>query len=256
MTPRTPTLAVSLAALLTLGSAASAVAKRVQTPTLLDVAREEIAEELLLDVGIELFADGLPTNDYAALAELEAEDGVYEDVRRAEGRFIAVHLMDTLQSTGHWGAVRILPEAAGEVDLRVGGRIVESSGYELEVEIWVHDATGKKWLERDYKEVADAGHYRDDLVREPFQSLYNTIANDLRDKLERRDAEERLEIRRTTAMRFASDLAPDAFASYVERDRRGRIKAVRLPADGDVMMARVERIRDRDDLFVDTLSAH
>ncbi|MEM1178533.1 MAG: hypothetical protein AAGM22_09320, partial [Acidobacteriota bacterium] len=137
------TPSIALATLIACAAAVSpAEAKRVQTPTALDVARQEVAEDLLLDVGVELFEDGLPTNDYAALAELEAEEGVYEDVRRAEGRFIAVHLMDTLQSTGHWGAVRILPQAAGEVDRRIGGHIVESSGYVREVEIQVHDSTG------------------------------------------------------------------------------------------------------------------
>ena len=253
MTISRPATGLLLAVLLM--TAASADAKRVRAPEPLETARQEIPEEQLLDVGIELFGTGLPANDPEALGELE-EEGVYEDVRRAEARFIAVHLMETLQSTGYWGAVRILPKAAGEVDLKVGGRILESNGIDLEVEVWARDATGKQWLKRSYKEEANLGHYREDLDREPFQSLYNTIANDLRKKLQRFDPEERLAIRRTSQMRFAGDLAPDAFKSYLEKDSRGRYDIVRLPADGDVMMERISRIRSRDELFVDTLSAH
>jgi len=246
-------IVVALIAGLVLPSVADA--KRVRSPVPLETAREEIPEELLLDVGIELFDTGLPTQDPAKLFELE-EEGIYEDVRKAEARFVAIHLMETLQSTGFWGAVRVLPAASSEVDLKIGGRIVSSSGLELEVDIWASDATGKRWLERDYREEADLSYYREDLQREPFQSLYHATANDLRKKLDRFEAQERLEIRQTTRMRFAGDLAPDAFGDYIERDRRGRVEVARLPAENDSMMARVEMIRSRDELFVDTLTAH
>lgn len=218
----------------------------------LETARTEVPEELLLDVGIEIFDPGLPPGDEYALED----EGVYPDIRRAEARFFAVQLMETLQSTGLWGAVRVVPPGTDTVDLRVMGRIVESDGLELELDIRAIDAAGEEWLDRDYEAEARTAAYRGDRDVDPFQDLYDAIANDLNDEREDFDAEEVLEIRRVAKLRFARDLAPEAFADHLERDRRGRVEIVRLPAEGDPMIERVERVRERDYLFVDTLSEH
>ena len=67
---------------------------------------------------------------------------------------------------------------------------------------------------------------------------------------------DRREIRDTTRLRFAADLAPSAFDDYLQERSNGRYRIRRLPAEDDAMMARVDRIRQRDDMFVDALNAH
>jgi hypothetical protein len=88
-----------------------------------------------------------------------------------------------------------------------------------------------------------------------FQPLYNTIANDLAEFRAKLDAAETTAIRRVAALRFAADLAPEAFAGYLETDR-DKYRVVHLPAADDPMYRRVQAIRDRDFLLIDTLNGH
>jgi hypothetical protein len=234
-------------------------------------AASEVPEEELIDVGIEVFADGVdPEWDQAILNE----KGVFPDIRKAEGRYFAIMLKRTLESTGHWGAVRVVPTQAEGVDLTISGEIVESNGLRLALKVRAVDARGREWLEREYKAEADTLAYvmhqeRAQAARrgestpadagkqlDPYESLYNRIANDLLKERRDLDAEDVQEIRRTAALRFAADLAPQAFASHLSQDGKGRYRVERLPAEGDPMLARVTRIRQRDYFFVDTLNEH
>ncbi len=231
------------------GAFAAAVTERVEAIQ----ASREIPEDSLLDVGIQIFDPGLPAGDGYALEQI----GVYADIRKAESRYLPVALMDTLQATGNWGAVRVVPAGTDTVDLVVKGRIAESSGRKLVLDLRAADASGRQWLEKSYKQVADPRAYAEDqIVREPFQDLFNRFANDLlaaRDKLE---VEELRRVRAISELKFAADLAPIAFADYLTVDRKGKTVAARLPADGDPVMDRVTQIRERDYLFVDTLTQY
>ncbi|MEM8932781.1 MAG: hypothetical protein AAGE94_16470, partial [Acidobacteriota bacterium] len=255
MSPRKPNLSSrsiwALALLAVVVVALPAEARKVR-PEVLETARADIPEALLLDVGIEIFDPGLPSGDEYA----EEENGVYPDIRKAEARFLAVHLAETLQSTGLWGAVRVVPDGTDTVDLRIRGRILHSDGLELEVEVEAIDTTGERWLDRKYEAEARGSAYRDQRGVDPFQDLYDVIANDLNDEREDLDIDDVATIRQIAGLRFAHDLAPDAFSGYLQRDRRGRTKIVRLPATGDPMLDRVQRVRERDELFIDTLTDH
>jgi hypothetical protein len=57
-------------------------------------------------------------------------------------------------------------------------------------------------------------------------------------------------------MRFARDLAPDAFARYLRTDGNGGYVVVGLPAASDPMYRRILAIRQRDFLLIDTLNGH
>ncbi len=91
---------------------------------------------------------------------------------------------------------------------------------------------------------------------EVFQPLYNTIANDLARHRSRLDASDIVTIRRVAELRFAADLAPEAFDGYLQRDDKGRYSIVRLPARDDQMYRRIREIRERDFMLIDTLSGH
>ncbi len=224
-------------------------------------AREEIPEELLLDVSIELFDSGLPEG--AAALKLD-DEGLFDDVREAEARYIPVRLMETLQGTAQWGAVRVVPPDTGSAEVVVRGEIVDSNGVRLIVRIQAEDARGRVWFDRRYKEQADIRAYLDDeegdksldLIDEPFQNLYHQVANDLLKVRAKHDREELLELRDLARLRFAADVAPLAFDEYLGRDRRGRPMLARLPAADDPMLERVDRVRERDYLLVDTLSEY
>jgi hypothetical protein len=219
-------------------------------------AQTEIPEEQLLDVAIEVFDPGLPEETVPTFKQ--QEDGVFTEVRNSEARYIPFQLKDTLQATGQWGAVRVVPAGMSNVELAVRGQIIKSNGKNLVVTVQAVDATGKVWFDKRYKGEADIEAYLPDQleITDPFQALYNTIANDLlaaRSKLKPGAIET---IREVAALKFGADLAPDAFADYLETNRKGRHKIERLPAAGDPMVARIAEIRERDYMFVDTLNEH
>ena len=217
-------------------------------------AEVEIPPEDLLDVGIAIFVPGLPEdNEHAS-----EEEGVYPDVRKSESRFLPFHLKNTLESTGHWGAVRVVPPGIETVDVTVSGIILNSTGLEMEVEVHIVDSRGKVWRDSRYEWEAEAGAYNTDTIelRDPFQSLYNEIANDMLRARGKLDEEDLLEIRDLTRLRFGADLAPVVFAEYVSVGRKGRHEIEKLPAEGDPMLERIARIQMRDDMFIDTLNEY
>lgn len=217
-------------------------------------ATTEIPEDLLLDVGIHFFDPGLPEGDPTA----SEDKGVYDDIRGSEARYIPIHLARTLQSTGQWGAVRVVPASAQFIDVIVDGEILASTGRDLALRVSVRDAGGKTWLQRKYRSIADPSAYGEKEVdrRDPYQSLYNQVANDLLAQRQRFQDDELRTLRQVARMRFAADLVPVAYGDYLRVNKKGRYRIARLPAADDPMMERISAIRERDQLFVDTLNEH
>lgn len=249
MTLLRPSLAAVLAAaVLAAGCNTQTVRTTVHEPVATELATAP--EELLLDVGIDVFDPGLE-----ALEEGEAVSS--PAVRRAEARYVPYMLMETLQRSGNWGAVRMIPERQSETDVYVTGRILDSDGEQLRVEVTVTDATGRTWFTRTYEEHASRYAYDQQVRpgREPFEGLYNRIANDMLEYRKRLDAADVQTVRTTTRLRFARRFAPEVFDEHLVEER-GRYRVKRLPAENDPVLERIERIRQRDYMFVDTLQEH
>jgi hypothetical protein len=215
-------------------------------------AAVEVPEARLLDVGVIEFAPGIEEDN-----EPE-KSGIYPEIRRAEARYFAYHLKNTLQRTGYWGAVRVLPSRDVYTDLYLTGEILESDGDTAELEVVAFDATGREWMERRYKTRMGAADYsrNRDRRNDPYQSIYNEIANDLKKLLDELSAEEVGRIRTVAELRFMEDLAPRVYDDYVVETDRGRYEILRLPAENDPMLRRLRQVRERDNLFVDTLNEH
>lgn len=217
-------------------------------------AAAELPEDQLLDVWIEVFDPG-------QIRSGEAQDGAWEfrEIREAEARFIPVHLRDTLQKTGYWGAVRVVPQGASGADVRVRGSLLQSDGERLVLRVTVSDASGRHWFSSVYQANApldNTPRRRRYQRQEMFQSVYNAIANDMaryRARLDRRDSRE---LRQIAQLRFAEDLSPEAFSDAIGRDESGRYRVLRLPAEDDPMYRRILAIRERELLLVDTLNGH
>ena len=218
----------------------------------LNKAVVEVSEGQLLDVWIELFDPGeLPDDEEEAM-------GLSMDIRAAEARYMPEQLRTAMESTGYWGAVRVVPQDTEGSELLVRGAIIVSNGAELELEITALDATGREWFNRNYEEEIEVDSYRqrslsgDDI----FHSLYHTIANDLAEFRQSLTASDITAIRQVAELRFAADLSAEAFDDYLALDSKGRYSIVRLPAADDPMLRRVLAIRDRDFLLIDTLNGH
>ncbi len=217
--------------------------------------KAEIPEERLVDVAIDLFSPGVSDTPASPLLM----KGIRSAVRKSEARYVPIHLRNTLQSTGQWGAVRVVPGGAAWAELFVTGAIEKSNGKDMEVRVVARDAAGRVWVEREYKQRADAAAYAKDRPvdgRDPFQVLYNRIANDLVRARDKRKPQELAEVREVARLRFAASMAPDPYAAYLVTGKKGRARVERLPAADDPMIARITAIRERDHMFVDTLNEY
>ena len=203
------------------------------------------ADLRLLDIGVAIFDPGIP-EDESTHNELE----VFPRIRQAEAKYLPVTLRRELVDSAQWGVVRVLPELGSLSEVTVQGRILASNGREQRIQIVVSDATGRQWLDREYA----ASSTETSLQRgEPYQQLYAQIAADMLSYRRGLDERQLREIRGVSLMRYAQSLSPDAFAGYLGLDEAGYQRLQRLPAQGDPMMARVERIRNQEYLFVDNV---
>lgn len=225
-------------------------------------AVREIPAEERLDVVVHSFDPGIP-DSLAADEDALAKKRIYPDLRKAEARYFAVLLRNTLESSAQWGAVRVAPESVQFVDVRVTGSIIESTGKHLVLEITARDAAGRAWLDgKRYEGDADIGTYKTDAAlkaRDPFQNVYSQIANDLLLARSRLATAELRELRQVSELQFAQDIAPDALGGYLRSDAAKKpvlTRVARLPAQDDPVAQRVQRIRERDAAVVDTLDGY
>jgi len=221
-------------------------------PTDIMKAQEEILEEQLLDIGIQVFESDKITPEQAK------EEHTSPEVRKAESHFIPYHLKNTLQKSSYWGAVRVLPTETESIDVLVKGKILESNGEILALQIDVVDATGKSWFSKKYKSQATPEFYSGNLMgeKDAYQDLYHAIANDMAEYFERLPPEKIKTIRTVSKLKFAENFAPSAYGGYLEKDKKNIITVNRLPADEDPIMIRILKIRERENMYIDTLNGY
>ncbi|MDH5622276.1 MAG: hypothetical protein OEY74_09360 [Gammaproteobacteria bacterium] len=220
--------------------------------TQLVVATSSIDEALLLDVGIVEFDPRIPKDNDVG------KTGIYEDIRRAEAKYLPYHLKTTLQGTGNWGAVRVIPSAKAFTDIIVNGAIEQSDGEHVELGVIVSDAAGRHWFTRSYETQTGLSSYskRRDRSRDPYQKVFNDLANDIYAYATAMESNQLKQIRQVSELQFFADMAPTVYNDYLSSDEDGITTVVRLPAENDPSVARMRQIRERDRLVVDTLNEH
>jgi hypothetical protein len=226
----------------------------------LSTAAEPIPEAELLDVGIVLFDSGVPEGevDKDVLEELIRE-GTFLHIRRSESVYLSVLLRNTLQKTGNWGSVWITPKETTAADLSIAAKILHSDGDILRLVVTAKDSTGRVWLDEERYELSTAaGAFNRQRFPDldPYQDAFNSIANDLAEAAARLSGRDVRDVRTVTDLRYAADVSPEAFTGYVTQDRSGLYAPNRLPAAGDPMFDRTQRVRQRERLFLDTLDQH
>ena len=77
--------------------------RNIEDSVAVDNAKSEIPENQLLNVSIGIFDPGVLPKD-----EKEA-NGLSMDIRKAEARYMPEQLRTTMEKTGYWGAVRVVP---------------------------------------------------------------------------------------------------------------------------------------------------
>jgi hypothetical protein len=224
----------------------------VKTTSYTPVVRDSqgVPEDLLLDVGVAMFDPGLDELDG------DQEELTNHQVRVAESRYAPYLLAETLQRSANWGIVRLMPNHSSPMDVYITGTILESNGESMSMRVHVADSTGKDWYTKVYDQEISQFSYDPSQRQQsdPFQILYNNIANDLLVwKKNNITDEEVVEIRTISEILFARRFSPDVFDPYLTTSRNGIYQINSLPADSDPVLERIRDIRERDFMFIDTV---
>ena len=214
---------------------------------------EDIPEAFLMDVGVAIFDPGLDEIDDGE------EETTNHQIRLAESRYAPYLLADTLIRSGNWGIVYVMPNDASPMDIRIDGTVLQSTGESMAMRVRVSDATGRHWFTREYSEAISQFSYEPGqrAQNDPFQVLYNAIANDLLDYRKTNiDNEDIAMIRAISEMRFARRFSPKAFGDFLAADGEGNYNLAALPAETDPALRRIREIRERDYMFMDTVQEY
>ena len=240
---------LTLGLALMLGACATHTVKTTSyTPVIQD--SQDVSEDFLLDVGVSLFDPGID--------ELldDDEDTANAEIRVAESRYAPYLLAETLQRSANWGIVRVMPNSESPMDVKVEGTILRSNGESMIIRVEVNDSRGRHWYTEEYEEVISQFSYdsQNRQKNDPFQVIYNKIANDLLAYRQRKiESSEVQEIRTVSELLFAQRFAEDAFEDYLAKDRNGEYQPTALPAENDPLLGRIRSIRERDFMFIDTI---
>ena len=220
---------------------------------------ETVPEDELLDVGVVVFDSGVPDGEIEPeeLGEL-LRDGAFVHIRRMEAHYMAVHLRNVLQDSGHWGSVWIMPGESTAADINVSAEILHSDGSRVRLRVHAVDSTGRDWIDKDYSMATVGGSFNRQLYPglDPYQDVFNRIANELAEVKDDLSSTEKRDVRTVAQLRFAGELSPEAFGEHVVQERSGRFVLNRLPAEDDPQLERALSVRDREHLFVETLNEH
>ena len=214
------------------------------------IARHEINNKELLDVSIKMFDPGKLPEDK------DDKRGLSEEIRKAEARYMPIHLKYTMQRTGYWGNVRVVPGANEGSEIQIEGKILKSNGEDISINIKVKDSTDRLWFEKKYSQTVtleERGHTEPE-KRDSFQDIYNQISNDIIEYRKKLTQKEITQIKQIAELRFAKYMAPSTFGRYIAKDKDSQYKLVRLPSEDDPMMKRINAIKSRDELMLDTIN--
>jgi hypothetical protein len=262
-----------------LGACASTYKEREisHKETVLDRPESSLRDNELLSVRIEAFDPGsLPEDPNLA-------KGLSMEVRNAESYYVPVQLKNAMERSGHWGLVRVVPKGTREGEVIVTGKMIESDGEILKLSVNVKDATGVNWFSKDYESVISEDIYRaaEEQNIDVFHFFYNQIANDIAGYKKKLSAADKRSIRQVSELRFGADFAPNLFKDYISKAPQKEISSdqddplqqlitfingpqnsdrskpvytvLRLPAEEDPIVKRVQRIRSREEFLIDTL---
>lgn len=209
-------------------------------------------QTIALNVDLVILDPGIPEDE-----SLHRRQGIFPQIREIEARYLPYALREMLVETERWGAVRVLPEADSSAELLVSGTIIKSDGVTLKLQLQAVDSTARVWLNKTYT-ISDTrvdDERDDDRTLVPFGNLYDEIANDLDVARAQFSDKELSRIVDVSLLRYAETLSPQAFGEHLEKNPAGAFEITRLPAEDDPMLARIQRIRESEYLFKDTVDA-
>ena len=170
--------------------------------------------------------------------------------RETEALLIGQRLRGELERDGDWGVIRLFPEPSVIPQLTVQLSILASDGRELVVDAIVRSVAGETMWSSVYRDISVNDDYTNDKT-DPFADLYVTMVNDIVHSVSSASHQETY-LRSLSSLRHASELVPEAFPDYLGKEA-GLYSIRREPSREDPMLTRLNRLRDYELLFVDTI---
>ena len=205
-----------------------------------------------LSVIIPVFDPGIPDNP----DEYERR-GVWPELRRAEANRFAVNLKTAVEDTGKFEGVRVAPTTVATGHLYVSGKIVESNGEDVKLQITVVDISGAKRLSKTYSHRVK--EYSIEAPRmagkDLYEPIFDEIAADIAKTVGKMSDRSVANIQKIEVARYGEAFSPDYFSQFISTNKRGQVKLVSAPALGDSMVGRIDVIRVKDQMFLDSAQA-
>lgn len=191
-----------------------------------------------LNVSIAEFDPGVP-EDRSIHRDLQ----IFPRIREIEGMLLPFTLRESLASSGHWGAVRVVPERDAAAELLIEGSILQSDGHTLGIRVRASDALGNSWIDKIYAGTAGS------------EQIFTVVAADLDAELAQLSPDELRRIEEISMLRYGNRLAPSAFDEYLDIDAEGVVTVRRLPSQDDPMVDRIRLIRETEYVITDAVDA-
>jgi len=211
------------------------------------------SDGIALNVTIPVFDPGIP-DDPSVYREMQ----VFPRIRQIEARLLPFLLRETLVESEQWGAVRVVTKSDAAAELQLYGTIVRSNGDWLDLRIRAVDATKNVWFDKIFSGQAseESVTRQGDKGTPEFKAIYTEIAAELAALRVSMGGAAVSNIKGTSLIRYASELAPTAFSSgYIEQTDNGTLRLLRLPARNDPMLVRIEKIRNTEFVITDAVDA-
>jgi len=210
------------------------------------------------DISIGVFNPGL--SDQSSYGEA----GIWPELRRAESMYMAVQLRDVLANSKNFGAVKVAPDLSSSADLYIKAKILQSNGEDVSLKVTVIDSTGKQWISKKYSHRVQPITFnnprnkdsKNALKVEPYKPIFIKINNDIAKYMKKKVRANKADtINTVTDVRYAQNFSPNAFSDIL-KEVRGKYILNGKPATDDPMMARIQNIKYRDQMFVDNMQTN
>ena len=205
-----------------------------------------------IDVVVPAFDPNIPED-----SDTWEKKGIYPELRRAESNRFALKMKSSLEDTDAFGTVRVVPSIAVTGDLYIIGKILESNGEDVKINISATDISGKEWFSKDFQHRVKERFHNNirNTGKDPYAPVFEEAAAYVVKQLKKRDAEELARLQRISEIRFGTSLSEESFARYL-KGGNGRIDLAAAPADDDPALQRIQPIRVRHQLFIDRMQTH
>jgi hypothetical protein len=213
-------------------------------------------QAVLLSVAIPEFDPGLPKT---ADGELDYDkidsEGIYPELRRTEAKKFAVKTKVEMDKSPMFGDIVVTPDAAVPADIFVIGKILESDSETVEVQIDVTTVGGQVLGSKQIEHEVSSGFLKDRARdgQNTYAPLFTKIAEYVKSVVAGIGTSERLALQDLNKVSYAMKYSPEAFASYLQVANNGEVQLVAKPADGDPMLARVEKLKNHEYMFLDRM---